>query len=876
MDLAKSIDELYDEVKDFDLVICNDAPLALALNNRLDRPIVGTFATTPRRIAQSMALDILGRSTLSDIEVVRRVSEETGYKLRFVHGEIDNIKTMVRYKEDITPLLKKRSKRIYESYRDMPTLDRVMSEFDITKSDYYKGKRIAIIGVELFDQLDKRMIPQDFEDISLFKRGSYIIPEIRELNNNRQIAENAVSIIPHDRATDFAIVMDVGGSIADAVRSALYRRKIPFKNTLNVRDLNHVREFLEFVSLSLTFDTVRISQIRELISSYGGRIQSKYDEYLAEKFIETQENLSERTSEILEVMRNISSMTYYEVCRKVIDGKRAAQVIVLLDEMGLKDSKVSASDTEDLVYAVNNITDLKHNEQIPDSEKEGVVLIDCKNSVFIDRPVVIYVGMGQEWDKDLSFLNQIDYRMKPDENDRDLEKFQILMQQGVRRICICNAIKNGKKPKPCSLFEQCTKDNVKGFADVCEKLIHGPWTVSDTPKELKVGTELFDKEPYSNPFSKTSYSNFVSCPRMFMFGKLTSSPERSSNVVGNILHEYAEMRMCYPDIVKEIGIEHYIDEISEQCSGLFPPEIRAVETSKIRNSILNLDRYIESEGLDVHPEPSVKLDREKPNRFFVESGKDLACDFCEKRVYSSDKRMEGIFDVLRGPEIIDFKTGRPKTIKEVRAEIDYKNDKDYKDFQSLFYLSIAEEMHPGENVTFDLFFTSDNMEKGFEDVVFPIEDNVRRVTLIKDAKTFYHDVFAYSLTEKKYVPIQNCVHTLIDDMIEHDLNDPSYLDVLASLVQSCASTNNSTAKGIAKGLISKMNKLNDGGFISENTLYVTLEQLAVFRSRVKEDYERMKSMSNSVFPAVPMIKCEKCGFRDMCMNEDLRGGEADV
>ena len=78
MDLAKSIDELYDEVKDFDLVICNDAPLALALNNRLDRPIVGTFATTPRRIAQGMALDILGRSTLSDIEVVRRVSDETG------------------------------------------------------------------------------------------------------------------------------------------------------------------------------------------------------------------------------------------------------------------------------------------------------------------------------------------------------------------------------------------------------------------------------------------------------------------------------------------------------------------------------------------------------------------------------------------------------------------------------------------------------------------------------------------------------------------------------------------------------------------------------------------------------------------------------
>ena len=38
MYLAKSIDELYEEVKKYDLVMCNDAPLASALNNRVDEP----------------------------------------------------------------------------------------------------------------------------------------------------------------------------------------------------------------------------------------------------------------------------------------------------------------------------------------------------------------------------------------------------------------------------------------------------------------------------------------------------------------------------------------------------------------------------------------------------------------------------------------------------------------------------------------------------------------------------------------------------------------------------------------------------------------------------------------------------------------------
>ncbi|MBQ6548082.1 MAG: hypothetical protein IJL79_03965, partial [Candidatus Methanomethylophilaceae archaeon] len=80
---AKSIDELYEEVRDYDLVICNDAPLALALNNRLDKPRVGVFAITPRQLASDLSIDILGVPTLSDIEVVRRISKNLGYPMRF-------------------------------------------------------------------------------------------------------------------------------------------------------------------------------------------------------------------------------------------------------------------------------------------------------------------------------------------------------------------------------------------------------------------------------------------------------------------------------------------------------------------------------------------------------------------------------------------------------------------------------------------------------------------------------------------------------------------------------------------------------------------------------------------------------------------------
>ena len=82
MRLAKSIDELYEEVKDYDVVLCNDAPLSLALNNRLDQTRIGIFAITPRQLAGDMAIDILGQGLMDDIEVVKKARSSSTISIR--------------------------------------------------------------------------------------------------------------------------------------------------------------------------------------------------------------------------------------------------------------------------------------------------------------------------------------------------------------------------------------------------------------------------------------------------------------------------------------------------------------------------------------------------------------------------------------------------------------------------------------------------------------------------------------------------------------------------------------------------------------------------------------------------------------------------
>ena len=260
MEAVKTIDALYEEIRGYDIVLCNDAPLTTALNNRVDKPMLGFFAITPRQLAASMSVELTGESIIDDIRLVKKVSDDTGYGLRYVHGEIQNFMTAVRYTSE--PRMGRKSKRVWEAYNQYNTLDRLMRSIGPAAREYFRDKKVAVIGLDLFDELDKQMLPETFDEIDIIDyREEYSIPSVRILGNDRQIAECAADLAKRCGPTDVAIVMDTGGPMADAVKSALYREKLPFINSLNVRDLSTVRNFLEFVQLALSFETIRVRDV---------------------------------------------------------------------------------------------------------------------------------------------------------------------------------------------------------------------------------------------------------------------------------------------------------------------------------------------------------------------------------------------------------------------------------------------------------------------------------------------------------------------------------------------------------------------------------------------------------------------------------------
>ncbi len=85
----KSIDQIYDRVKDHDLVLTVDAPLADALNARLDNPRLGHFATTPRRLALD---NLTGEQVLEDKrKLFLKIIEETDLSWKHAAYLLQNV-----------------------------------------------------------------------------------------------------------------------------------------------------------------------------------------------------------------------------------------------------------------------------------------------------------------------------------------------------------------------------------------------------------------------------------------------------------------------------------------------------------------------------------------------------------------------------------------------------------------------------------------------------------------------------------------------------------------------------------------------------------------------------------------------------------------
>lgn len=694
---AKSIRQIYHEVEDYDLVLTNDAPLATALNAMLDRPHLGSWAITPQQLARRESVRIIGCPVWDDLRIVKRLAEDNGYDLKFVHGELEGLRRMRRHTARMDEFIHGSStQRIWRTYIQLPCLERAMVSFD---PSYYAGRRVAVVGLDSFNDLDKNLLPPPdrFQEIEPFLPEEYQIPEILEMGNDRDLARHVVDLIDADNMDDTAIVLNTQEPISDAVRSALYRKGIPFINSMEIRDLPGLRDLLEFLELTLPNRRPRMWELRPLLRRMGHFLSEKYDNQSLALWAKSAEGDLLALAEMMEKPGSGSFGTFLQM---LVPEMERWPISTFMKRLGLLETPVDRDSLDTLRYALDHIDAGELDIMVPEDEKQGVVLIDCKNSAYVDRAIVFYLGMGTDWSSSSSREDYIDTEA---ETEKESLRFQILMQQGGTRMYIVKSSHRGKKVTPCLMFNHVQGEGtlLQSFQDLCPdgyRMVS--WLTDAPPKSCPVLS--IPEDPPEMRFYPSSLNQVLKCPKAYMFSTITSAPEDSKKTFGTLLHSFAQFYVSYPKMLEENGLDHYLQLFMELYRPLVNENQEDLEASK---ASLAMQRVIDF--IDSHPTRDAALvdwdevapshgeangPRRTVNPFFAHHGLNLKRANTEVRMESALAPLNSKLDLLLSANNgVDFKTGQKRKINEMVKNYNWEEPPLYLDLQPLGHMEVLSQ-----------------------------------------------------------------------------------------------------------------------------------------------------------------------------------------
>ena len=876
----RTIDELYEQVKGYDLVITNDVSLETALNSRISTPKIGPLAVTPRHIASHIAFAELHRPTIKDIRLISEIHSETGFDLRYIFSEIQNFREIRRHTAEVEKhLVTRNSKKVYELYSGLQTVESVMSSFVPEDSVFFKDKTTAVIGVELFDDLDKHFIPLDADFVDMFDDGEYEIGTIYEVGNDRQLADNAVDLIDPERADDYAIVLNSSSPLVDAVRTSLYRRGLPFINRMEVRDMAPIRDYLSFLTYAFNYDTVRIGQVRELLASFNGFVAQGTDGYLLSRLDEPA--LRPRAVELKGIMRRIchERMTFGEVRDLICYSSTRLHVTNLLRDLDLEDTPITPRELSNLRYAVENLSDLTNSEERHDEETSGVLIADCSRSVYVDRPIVLYLGMEQDWNVQVVGKRYLDVE---EESERNAIRLTALLQQGEGRVYLVNTTKNGKRSRPSLTFDMILGEPCTTFEDVCEHLVTGRWSESKLPPSVGTGLEAVEQAAeFDRPFSKSSFDALVYCPRKYLFNSMLSDSDKKSTAFGNLVHEFAELYACYGDLVRSEGMDRFVDLAAERFAGLSSSSMAELDRDRIRVAMANIMAYMDRNMVSDVPLDMDEAGRKHGNGMMRELGLERCSSLCEKDEHSMKHPMHGKLDLFWRGTVCDYKTGKAKSPSQIISSMALGEGMDFPEFQPLIYLALSRERE-GSSGRFDLFYAMGHDTESVSDG-FDVIDNVRTVRL-EDG-----DIFSIARKDPGFIDdlrsdlsafYSERAVGLLDGIEPYSSTDPSTWadneDLLNNVRRNVGKDDQD--KNVKAAVRKVADRFRNGMVRSSHEVIVPLETLDRFLEELDRMHDEVRAMSvrgGSGFPARPLKGCDRCGFREACTASLIEEADGD-
>ena len=679
---AKPLDTLYDEVREYDLVVVPDAPLASGLNRRLDRPHLGAFAITPRRLAAGRREHAEDRSAFLELVATtdldwKQAAHAIGNTLQcWEHqGRADAVLNYDTYVDSAT-------ETTVERFGTLDSTSRRLGEYRIDEVD-----DVAVVGYDQLTTLERSILPQEYERVDPFTHEGFDCRPFRIFESSTAIVDAVVEGIPSENAADVAVVLDRGSEYSTLVESALEAADVPFIGGPGFADDPHHRGFVQFLRAATRGTDTRVKTVRPVLSRLGAAVDVEHDDKRLQDVDTERLGWFREFSDGIEDTTFATALTMYERRAGISLDTFHAE----LDALGIAERAVTGRAIDRLEFYLESY-------EVPiDREYEGVLLADAKSAAYVDRPVVFYLGLDESWTHSSPRRPWVD---RDAEFTRNVAQFQLLVQNGAERYYLVQDTVGGSPVTPCLYFEDLLDEEFDRFSDL-DTVRHGR-TLRETTNGFE--RESLDVSPTEvDAVSQSSLSTYVNSPRDYFFGRLIDGPDKDYFREGNLFHDFAEFYVNHPDLIDEETIEELADAILDETTSFVRRVDRPTRRTKYQvglETIVELLNERAPEGDDTLT-PTSGWGR---NFFADYFDRSVDSPFTERWFENHDLGLKGKIDLVHGPDhLLDYKSGRRKSASQVIANAVLDPPSDTPNYQALLYLAHRRSERPDERLRFTFF-----------------------------------------------------------------------------------------------------------------------------------------------------------------------------
>ncbi|MEF8836493.1 MAG: PD-(D/E)XK nuclease family protein [Candidatus Bipolaricaulota bacterium] len=688
-----TIEEIYETIEGYDLVLTAEASLADAINNRVENPRVGKLAYTPknliRRKFQNENLNQERELFQKIISVTDLNWKEASHLLGRAIDYWQETGTMDGFPEALNQDRKKLSD-VLSVLENSSNIYGEMEDYRVPAE-----KNLCVVGLYQFTGLDRSILPDSYEKLDVFSENELELAPFRVFDSASQLVGATIDNISKLGGQSTAVVVHPDSTYNPLLRSYLRCEEIEFQVTEKLQDSDSLRTMLELLTLGLRHNRIKLKEVKSVIEKLGTTVpRRREEEYLTKTD-------SSAAREFYDLIREPRERTFGEVVTKLNQTRLSleTQLEETLKGLQLWTEPITRGAINNLKYYLDSF-DVKTEES-----NQGVLLVNPGAVAYIDRPVIFYLGMSTAWDLT---LERRPWRDLEESRLRNSNNFKALIQNGEKQLYLVQNSRLNRPVTPSTYFNE-LKPDLTSFTDG-EKGDDYVLHKRDGPTVRNFDSSHMSARPEKvTTISKSGLNQLVQCPRDYFFSNLIEKPDRDYFRKGNVFHEFAEFYANFPELVEETDTKRLLDLMVDRMK----PIVDDGELPRLRTEfqlgLKLLKRYFDNHYIEGKVFDSTSYRSSQDDNYFArEFDRKLERGFTEMVFLNEEIGARGKVDLLNGRELVDFKTGSKASASQIVKNSNPALFEEGPDFQALLYLAHHRKVIPDEKLKFTFLHVLDD------------------------------------------------------------------------------------------------------------------------------------------------------------------------